>query len=35
MPVYEFFTSGNKSNFKNIAEKLLGKELLKVEHIYL
>jgi len=33
MPVYEFFTTGNKSNFKNIAEKLLGKELLKVEHI--
>lgn len=33
MPVYEFFTSGNKSNFKNIAGKLLGKELLKVEHI--
>jgi len=35
IPVYEFFTTGNKSNFKNIAEKLLGKESLKVEHICL
>ena len=35
IPIYKFFTSGNKCNFKNIAEKLLGKELLKVEHIYL